>query len=185
MNIKGKFVTLRAIEESDSEMLRSMLNDPDIEDAVVGWAFPVSAYQQKQWFLNNNNNPTNQRLIIETVNDGAVGMATLVSIDWKNRSATHGIKLAKKDNRTKGIGTDTVMAVMRYAFDHLQLHRLDGSWFASNVASVNLYKKCGWREEGIRREYVYKNGVYIDLTLAGILANEYYDLIEKNRYWEQ
>lgn len=53
-------------------------------------------------------------------------MATLRDIDWKNRKAHHGMKLANKERRGKGIGTDTVMAIMRYAFDELGLNRLDG-----------------------------------------------------------
>lgn len=40
MNIKGRFVTLRAIEEADFETLREMLNDSDMEQYVIGWSFP-------------------------------------------------------------------------------------------------------------------------------------------------
>ena len=93
--------------------------------------------------------------------------------------------MANKERRAKGIGTDTVMAIMRYAFDELGLNRLDGSWFDDNLASKGMYTKCGWVEEGIQRQYIYKNGVYRDLTIVGILASEYHKLIEENAYWEQ
>lgn len=183
MNIKGKFVTLRAIEKEDLEMMREMLNDEEIENLVVGWAFPVSKYQQEQWYVNNSNSNINLRFIIETPDDGAVGLATFTDIDWKNRRAYHGIKLANKQNRTKGVGTDTVMAIMRYAFDELQLNRLDGSWFESNVASAKLYTKCGWQIEGKYRQYVYKNGEYRDLLAVGVLREDYERLIKENNYW--
>ena len=84
------------------------------------------------------------RFVIETSEDGAVGIATLTGIDWKNRTATHGIKLANQENRSRGIGTDTVLAIMRYAFEELGLHRLESSIFPENVASRKLYSKCGW-----------------------------------------
>lgn len=113
-----------------------------------------------------------------------MGIATLTGIDWKNRRASHGIKLAGRERRAKGIGTDAVMAVMRYAFDELGLHRLDGSWFEENTASSRLYTRLGWREEGICREYIYKRGRYRDLILTGILAEDYYKLLERNRYWD-
>lgn len=184
MNIKGKRVTLRAMEKSDCEMIREMFNDPEIEDLVVGWAFPVSSYAQEKWFESHYNDNTNFRFVIETPEDGAVGIATLTGIDWKNRRATHGIKLANKERRSKGIGTDTVMAIMRYAFDELQLNRLDGSWFPENTASKNMYKYCGWVEEGVRRNYIFKNGEYRDLAIVGILADEYHQLVEKNHYWD-
>jgi RimJ/RimL family protein N-acetyltransferase len=183
MNISGKFVTLRAIERNDISMLREMINDPEIENLVIGWSFPVSADQQSVWFENQMRDARNYRFVIETPSDGAVGIATLTDLDWKNRSATHGIKLAKKDKRTKGIGTDTVMAIMRYAFDELGLHRLDGSWFDDNAASKGLYTKCGWKAEGIRRECIYKKGTFRDLVIAGILASEYHALVKGMNYW--
>lgn len=184
MNIKGKKVTLRAMEKQDCEMVREMFNDPEIENLVIGWAFPLSSYAQEKWFENHYADNTNFRFVIETPEDGAVGIATLTNIDWKNRSADHGIKLAKKERRSKGIGTDAVMAIMRYAFDELQLHRLDSAWFKENIASKTMYTKCGWVEEGVRREYIFKNGSYRDLVVVGILAEEYHDLVKRTHYWD-
>lgn len=184
MNIKGKFVTLRAMEKEDCEMVRQMFNDPAIEDSVVGWSFPLSRYAQEKWYESNYNG-FDFRFVIETEEDGAVGIATLIGIDWKNRRAEHGIKLAQQQNRAKGIGTDAVMAIMRYAFDELQLQRLDSAWFSDNVPSRKLYQKCGWMEEGIRRKYIYKKGQYRDLIVCGVLAEDYYSLIEKNHYWDK
>lgn len=185
MNIYGKTVVLRAMEKTDCEMVREMFNDNGIEDLVVGWAFPLSQYAQEKWFENHYSDQKSFRFIIETEKDGPVGIATLTDIDWKNRRATHGIKLSSKERRAKGIGTDAVMAIMRYAFDELGLHRLDGSWFDTNIASKRLYKKCGWVEEGIKREYVFKKGAFRNLTVVGILASEYYSLIERNHYWDE
>ena len=45
MILKGKKVTLRAVEESDIEMLRELINDPEIEKMTVGKSFPVSSYE--------------------------------------------------------------------------------------------------------------------------------------------
>ncbi len=182
MNIYGKKVVLRAIEVEDCELIRGMFNDPEIEDLVVGWAFPLSAYSQRKWFEKHYGDE-DFRFVIETEEDGAVGIATLTDIDWKNRSAYHGIKLANKERRTKGIGTDAVMAMMRYAFDELGLHRLEGSWFANNIPSVRLYKKCGWVEEGVQRSKIYKKGQWRDLTIVAVLENDYRNLIKENNYW--
>lgn len=182
MNIYGKKVMLRAMEMSDCKMVREMFNDPEMEKLVVGWTFPLSEYAQEKWYEKHYADQ-DFRFIIETKDEGAVGVATLIDIDWKNRMAQHGIKLANKDIRGKGIGTDAVMAIMRYAFDELGLNRLNGSWFVENIPSKTMYMKCGWKEEGIRRKYIYKNGNFHDLVETGILAEEYYDLIKKIGYW--
>lgn len=184
MNIYGKKVMLRAMEKTDLELVRQLFNDPDVEHNVVGWSFPLSSYQQEKWFEMHYSENNSFRFIIETFEGETVGVATLVDIDWKNRRAEHGIKILKMENRHKGIGTDAVMAIMRYAFDELQLIRLDGAWFEDNVASKNMYMKCGWKEEGLRKKYIYKNGKYKDLYITGVLAEDYYALIKKNKYWD-
>ena len=184
MNIYGKNVVLRAIEMEDCALIKDMFNDPEIESLVVGWAFPVSSYAEERWLEAHYNDRDAYRFVIDTEENGAIGILTLTEIDWKNRRATHGIKLANKERRTKGIGTDSVMAIMRYAFDELGLHRLDGSWFDFNAPSKGLYTKCGWKEEGIKREYVYKRGSWRDLTIVGILESDYRALISENHYWD-
>lgn len=184
MNIKGKFVTLRAMEIEDQELLRNMVNDPEIEKMVGGYSFPISKFQQLKWFESNVNSHINIRLVIETEEDGAVGLANIVNIDWKNRSAFHGIKIGNRKFRCKGIGTDTVLAIMKYAFEELQLNRLDTTILKYNEPSIKLYcDKCGWKIEGVRRKAVFKLNEYHDELIVGILREEYEELIKANNYW--
>lgn len=184
MNIYGKNVVLRAMEVEDCELIKDMFNDPEIESLVGGWAFPVSLYGQKRWMeLHYNNDQSTVRFVIDTKEDGAVGVLTFTEIDWKNKNASVGIKIASNGNRFKGYGTDSIMAIMRYAFDELGLHRLDASRLAMNQVSARLFKKCGFVEEGVKREYIYKGGEYRDLVELGILADEYHELINTNHYW--
>jgi RimJ/RimL family protein N-acetyltransferase len=185
MYIRGKIVTLRAMEEDDQELLRQMVNDPEIEKMIGGYSFPISKFQQNKWFESNANDQNNVRLIIETEEDGAIGFANIVNIDWKNRTAFHGIKISNKKFRAKGIGTDTVMAVMKYAFEELQLSRLDGTIIEYNEPSRKVYcDKCGWKVEGIRRKAVFKSNEYHNELIVGILKEEYEELIKLNNYWD-
>ncbi len=184
MNIYGKNVVLRAIEMEDCALIKDMFNDPEIESLVGGWAFPVSSYAEERWLEAHYNDRDAYRFVIDTEEDGTVGILTLTEIDWKNRRAAVGTKLALKENRSKGYGTDALMAIMRYAFDELGFHRLDISRLATNQASAHVFAKCGIVEEGVKRDYVYKGGKYIDLVEAGILADEYYEMIRTNHYWD-
>ncbi|QQX81813.1 GNAT family N-acetyltransferase [Shewanella sp. KX20019] len=185
MHIYGNKVLLRAMEAEDMEMLRAMVNSPEIEHLIGGYSFPVSKEQQLDWFNNVKSNNSSLRLIIETEENGAIGFANITDIDWKYRSATHGIKIADFKDRKKGIGTDVVMAVMRYAFDELQLNRLETTIVSYNKASLNLYtKKCRWTIEGIKREAVFKRGEYNDLNVLSILKDEYVSLVDNLEYWK-
>ena len=172
------------MEMEDCELVKDMFNDPEIENTVVGWAFPLSLFSQKKWLELHYNDQNACRFVVDTKEDGPVGILALTDIDWKNRRAVIGGKLASEDNRFRGYGTDAVMAIMRYAFDELGFHRLDACRLAMNQASAGLLAKCGFVEEGVKREYIYKGGEYRDLVEVSILADEYYELINTSRYWE-
>ena len=184
MNVLGKKILLRAIEENDLPLLRDMLNSPEMEGNVVGWSLPVSEKLQNEWYARSLTDQNSIRLIIDLKQYGSVGLVTLHDLNWKNRSASVGIKISNK-YRSLGIGTDAVMAIMRYAFDELGLHRLESTVFDDNVASINLFKKCGWFVEGTKREAVYKAGRFRNLHVIGILVNDYRSLVCKTNYWNE
>lgn len=172
MILKGEKVILRAIEREDQEFLKEMINDPELEKLVVGWSFPVSLEMQMQWYEKQKNDLRNLRYIIEA--DGErIGLATIKNIDWKNRTASHGIKLANINMRGKGYGKDTVFTIMKYAFEELQLNRLYGSILEYNEPSRRLYEKCGWSIEGIARQSVFKDNQYHNEIMVSILKDDY------------
>ena len=160
-------------------------NNFEVPDELAFMRPFIKTDEEKKWLESHYNDQNALRFVIDTKEDGAVGVLTLTDIDWKNRRAEIGAKLASKGNRSKGYGTDAVMAIMRYAFDELGFHRLDASRLAMNQVSEHLLVKCGFVEEGVKRNYIYKGGKYRDLVEAGILADEYYTLINKNHYWEK
>lgn len=172
MNIRGKKVLLRAIELEDMEFLRNMINDEEMEHNVIGWSFPVSRYEQQKWFENTIQNKNNLRFIIEAEGK-SIGLATLTSIDWKNRKACHGVKLFSDNIKGKGYGTDAVITIMKYAFEELQLNRLYSTILEYNEPSRKLYKKCGWVEEGIIRKSIFKKNMYHNEIMIGILKEDY------------
>ena len=186
MNIKGKFITLRAIEISDEKLLRDMFNDPYIEKMVVGWAYPVSKIQQENYMSNHFQAGENNvlRLMIEDVDNRTVGTIILSDIDQKNGTASIGIKIIGDKNRGKGTGTDSIMALLRYSFDELRLNRVCTTFLDYNQPSQTAFKRCGFQIEGCMRQHIYKNGAYHDMLFAGILRDEYYDLVLNNHYWE-
>ncbi len=185
MNILGKKVTLRAIEEEDLPQLHIWANDRGIWYMLGGWHFPSSMEYQKKWFSSLQSDSLNQRFAVVVPHTGLVGTANLVEIDWKNNHAFHGIMLGDIDMRGKGYGTDTIMAIMRYAFEELHFERLDSSIIEYNSVSLNVYcKKCGWKEEGRLRRWYFRKNNYWDKILIGVTRDDYFDLIEKNGYWE-
>lgn len=185
MNIKGKSIILRAIEEKDLEKLHKWANDPEIWYLLGGWHFPSSFDYQKQWFYGLKNDNLNQRFAIEAPEIGIIGTSNIVDIDWKNNHAFHGMMLGDVDTRGKSYGVDTIMATMRYAFEELHFKRLDGSIIEYNTISLNIYcKKLGWKEEGRQRNWYFRKNHYWDRVMVGITREDYFELTKKTNYWD-
>lgn len=184
MNIKGKLVTLRAIEQGDIEQLHKWANDPDIWYMLGGWHFPSNLDFMQKWFENLKHETVKQNFAIETPDLGLIGTVNLVEIDWKNNHAFTGLQLGDKDIRGKGYGIDTFMAIQRYAFEELHLERLDGSVIEYNDPGLGfITKHCGWKEEGRQRNWYYRKCRYWDKIIVGITREDYFELIKKNNYW--
>lgn len=174
-------IMLRAIEHDDLNLLKEMINDPEIEKMVVGWSFPVSTHEQLEWINNVNNDRNNVRYIIDVDGIGAIGMASLTSIDFKNGVANVNIKLKNDDNiRRKGIGFRVIKMLSNYAFNELNLNCLVANILRYNKASQKLFEKCGFVLEGVLRKRVFKNGAFQDLLSYSLLRSEF----KNERNWQ-
>lgn len=185
MNIQGKLITLRAIEETDLPLLHQWANDPATQDGIGELHFPSSLQFHKSWFDNLKADKLNQRFVVDVPGVGIIGISSIVNIDWRNRHAWHGLVLGDASHRGKGYGVDAILATMRYAFDELNLERLDGSMIEYNTASLATYcgKKVGWSEEGRKRNYFYRKGRFWDQIIVGVTRGDYLDLIGRTDYW--
>ncbi|MBR2409825.1 MAG: GNAT family N-acetyltransferase [Lachnospiraceae bacterium] len=68
----------------------------------------------------------------------------------------------------KGLMTETVRSVLRYAFEELELNRVCADVFVGNTASEKVLKKCGFQCEGVIKEKYEKEGICIDAISYGI-----------------
>lgn len=97
----------------------------------------------------------------------------LLNIDSISLSADLHIMIGKTENQGKGIGTFAVKALIEHAFYDLNLRRLQLEVLKYNTIALNLYKKIGFVEEGIKRKAVYKNGEYVDELIMALLKEDY------------
>lgn len=172
MNIDYGTVLLRAIEESDMDFCREMINNPGIETSTVGKNFPVSSAQQIAWFRGQTDAHT-LRWIIDVKQVGPIGMVSMTDIDWINRTAEVGVKLVHSKNRTAQNTEDTAKGLIQYAFDELNLNCLYAQVLDDNLLSRKLMRQLKFHEDGILRNRVFKRGCYHDLVQYSLLADEY------------
>lgn len=77
------------------------------------------------------------------------------------------------DHRRKGYATEAVVLLLRFMFAERRYHKCLAAIFAHNEASLTLFRRLGFTEEGRLREHVFFAGRHHDLVMMGMLANEF------------
>ena len=72
----------------------------------------------------------------------------------------------------QGYMTAAVRAVIPFAFGTLRLHRLEAACIPTNLASIKLLEKTGFKREGYARSYLCINGIWQDHLLYAKLASD-------------
>jgi ribosomal-protein-alanine N-acetyltransferase len=65
-----------------------------------------------------------------------------------------------------------VRALVPVALDVLRLHRLEAACIPTNLASIRLLEKTGFRREGYARSYLCINGTWQDHLLYARLQSD-------------
>lgn len=76
-------------------------------------------------------------------------------------------------NAGRGYMPESVVVLMGFAFDRLNLHRLQISIIPRNHASLRVVEKLGLRDEGVAERYLEINGVWEDHRRFAITAEEW------------
>lgn len=77
------------------------------------------------------------------------------------KSATIGYSIDKNE-QGNGYMKETVKLAVKYAFEELQLHRLEASALVENKKSQNVLIACGFKELGVNEQYLFINGKWRD-----------------------
>jgi diamine N-acetyltransferase len=73
----------------------------------------------------------------------------------------------------RGTGRRLLTEVVEQAFGEYGAHRLFLDVFVNNDRARHVYQTSGFREEGIMRDAIYRDGAYHSLVLMSLLESEY------------
>ncbi len=171
----GKGVRLRAMERDDLPTFVRWFNDPEVRRFLLMYE-PMSHVKEERWFESTLDRRDEFLYAIE-VNEGDawvhIGNLGLHRVDWRNRTAGFGIVLGERDYWCRGFGTEATRIMLRFAFEELNLHRVELETYSFNPRAQRCYEKVGFRREGTRREALYRDGRYHDVHTMGILKREF------------
>ena len=162
VTLKGNQVYLRALEQKDLDFLYELENDTDVWE-VSGTVTPYSK-NVLQLYLDNAHRDIfdvkQLRLVICTFEHEAIGLIDIFDFEPNHKRAGLGIIIIDTLQRNKGIGTEAITLLCNYVFKVLGLRQVYANILEDNMASMHLFKKLGFVEVGVKKDWIRVNNSY-------------------------
>lgn len=163
--MKYKEILLRALEPEDLELLYTWENNVS-HWIISSTVTPFSKYTLKRYLENSHKDiyETGQlRLMIDHIADNTtIGTIDIFDFDPFHKRAGVGILIANENYRRKGFATMALKCLIDYSFVTLQLHQLYCNILANNFESMELFKKAGFVQSGIKKDWIKTPDGYLD-----------------------
>lgn len=165
-------VEMTRVREDDLDMIMDWRMRPYITRYMN--TDPVLTREgQRKWFQRIQNSEDQIHWVIRL--DGKpIGLINVVEIDRVNSRCSWGYYIAEKEYRSLQLATFLEWSLYDYVFDVLKLHKLCNETWTENAQVVKLHIICGSTQDGIMRQHIYKNGVFHDVSIGSILAEEWF-----------
>jgi RimJ/RimL family protein N-acetyltransferase len=181
----GKQISLSAFDlEKDAVTLAQWTHDPNYMQLLDQEPVrPLTPGQIKKKILAEDK-PENQhfRFAVRTRDDNQlVGTVALHWIDYSNGYAWLTLGIGSPLNRHKGYGREALHLILNFAFNELNLHRVN-CWLAEyNVTAQRLLESHGFQLEVRSRQAIHRFDRWFDGLMMGVLQSEWVTAQEHSR----
>ena len=165
-----KKIRLRAIEPEDLDLLYRIENDVKLWN-VGTTNVPYSRYTLHDYVANASDDiyvDRQVRMMVENEDGEVVGIADIVNFDPANCRAEVGL-IVLEAFRRQGYGTGILAAVADYAVGVLHLHQLYAFSDSRNQASLDLFRKMGYKETTTIVDWLYDGREYHNAILMQLV----------------
>ena len=169
-----KRVYLRALEPDDYKTSILWRKDDEIWGMLGGAKYFVSEAYERSWVEKSIFDSKDLKLAICLIEDDKyIGNVYMTDINMINRSCHSHVLIGDKDYWGRGYAREALMLAVDYMFKERNIHRIQANILESNIASLKMHEKCGYKVEGLLRDSVYKNGAYQSQYVLSLLKEEY------------
>lgn len=165
---------LRKMEVLDSPSLFKIWSDPDVTKFMNIAHFTHEGQAIEMIEILEKLAHVNQAIrfsMIELKSNEIIGTCGFNSIDIENAKAEIGYDIAKV-YWGRGYAPEGIDALLSYAFETLELNRIEAKVEPANVNSIKVLQKLNFTFEGTLRQYEKSKGNYIDINMYSLLKTD-------------
>ncbi|MBO0901048.1 GNAT family N-acetyltransferase [Cellulomonas sp. zg-ZUI222] len=170
--LQGEMIVLRPIGTDDADAMWDMLDDAEGK-RLTGTTRGFTREEVDAWCASREAAEGRYDFAVTAFGDDEYrGEIVLTDVDPDVRCAS--LRLSMRPlYRGRGYGTEAIELVLGFAFDGLDLHRVELEALSINTRAVSLYENIGFRREGRRRD-AYRDGAgWCDAVVMSMLEDEY------------
>jgi len=171
--IAGRKTLIRALTTDDLPKLVTWRADNAIQEQLIGWHFPVSIEDERIWLERVKTDKNSRRFAIEADTGDYIGNIGLYDINWINRHSGFGIFIGDPRYRGGGFAHDATIALLKFAFSDMGLHRLWLTVLVANEPARKLYERVGFEIEGNLRQANFRGDQFVDVYVMGLLSSQF------------
>ncbi len=174
--LEGERVFLRALVQDDIEGdYLNWLNDAEVNKFNSHHYFPYSKSEACKYIEDVTSSSSDLVLaIVEKKSSKHIGNISLQQIDFINRSAEFAILIGEKKSWGKGYSKEAGKLIVNHGFMELNLNRIFCGTSRENIGMRKLAGVLKMREEGVRKDAIFKGGKYIDIIEFGLLKKHFF-----------
>lgn len=155
------------LNNEESEMVRNWRNNENIRR----WMFSdhiISQEEHIRFIEGLKKNSKNFYWVVKNKEGEYLGVVSLNRVDFKNKNAYLGIYVSP-DCQQVGTGHVLITCLKKITLDIARLHTLKLEVIETNARAIDFYKKSGFTEEGRLKEFISKDGRWLDVVVMGII----------------
>lgn len=169
--IETERLHIKKLEREHIEPLRQLRNEPTTRQWLTDNR-TVTQGEQLKWYIGLQEDDSRMYLAIEDKEGEFVGVIRSDEWDRDNESVRVGSDIVPEERR-KGYGTEALGAFVNYLFEEQDMHRVWLLVVDKNEGARRLYEKLGFKEEGIQREAIFRDGEYHGYIMMSVLEDEW------------
>jgi RimJ/RimL family protein N-acetyltransferase len=171
---EGNLVSLRHAGPGDAtaEYL-SWLNDPEVVMHLETVPQPYTMGMLQRYIADALADKTSHLFMVcEKATGRPVGTMRVHNVNAHHGTCNIGIMIGDRASRGKGMGTDAYQTGIRFAFGQLGIRKIWEAVNARNLASLAMFRKLGFHEEGRWKAHVRTGDGYDDKILLSLFSRE-------------
>lgn len=167
--IRGRNVALRPVEDADLPLVHRWQNAPDVWSSMDSERpFSTDDVREDLERARREGHP-----FLITLDGKPVGRIGLNRFRRRDRICALYLIVGEPELWDRGHAIDAISTLVGYAFERMDLRRIELWTLAANQGAIQVYEACGFRREAVLPERSFKDGAWVDHVVMSVTRDHH------------